>query len=320
MDHGAPPLARPEWVSADSRGRLVVADLSARDLKVYDAQGARVATVGRGGHGPGEFVALWAGQVYRDSIVAFDAAARRVSLFAPGGALARSFAIELGAGRPIRAVRVVDDSLLLVIATPHPLVPEPLVALMSLEGQVLSRFFTPTSYFEGLPALYEDAPVIADAAAGVVFTMLGGSDSLFAFDYTGRRVGAGVVRDQPALITGRSLLEANGGRWQRADGSYVNDGHRRVIRLAALDSGTAVVQVVAYSARSGIDLLEGGCFLALALSATGALTTIGRADIGAGLFGRSEDGVILLGYADTTTASPYVVRRARLVASRGSAP
>ncbi len=84
-------------------GRLAVAAGGAREIRLYDAEGAYLTTLGRRGEGPGEFTALtrvW--PLPGDSIMSYDRRLRRVSIFAPGGEFVRSFGFTvLEGGSPI---------------------------------------------------------------------------------------------------------------------------------------------------------------------------------------------------------------------------
>ena len=76
-------------------GRIVVANTGTNELRVFDAAGVYLTTWGRAGEGPGEFTALagvatWPG----DSIAAWDARSRVISIFDSGGTLGRTFFLE----------------------------------------------------------------------------------------------------------------------------------------------------------------------------------------------------------------------------------
>ena len=76
-------------------GRIVVANTGTNELRVFDAAGVHLTTWGRAGEGPGEFTALagvatWPG----DSIAAWDARSRVISIFDSGGILGRTFVLE----------------------------------------------------------------------------------------------------------------------------------------------------------------------------------------------------------------------------------
>ncbi|HLM69447.1 MAG TPA: hypothetical protein VK358_18040 [Longimicrobium sp.] len=76
-----------------TRNGFVAADAGTGELRFYDAEGRQLHKAGGKGRGPGEFQYIgWIGMLPGDSLAAWDPLARRVSVFAPGGAYARSFA------------------------------------------------------------------------------------------------------------------------------------------------------------------------------------------------------------------------------------
>lgn len=78
-----------------SDGRIVGADRQAEELPVFDSTGARVATWGRRGAGPGEFRHLVViGSAGGDSIWAYDAESRRLTILDPAGRVARSAVLD----------------------------------------------------------------------------------------------------------------------------------------------------------------------------------------------------------------------------------
>lgn len=75
-------------------GRIVVADGSSNELRVFDASGTHAATWSGEGEGPGEFtrlggVAPWPG----DSVIAWDAHRPDLAIFDPRGNVGRSFSL-----------------------------------------------------------------------------------------------------------------------------------------------------------------------------------------------------------------------------------
>lgn len=64
------------------------------EVRVYDAEGRYVETMGREGEGPGEFMRLSDLAIRADSLVAFDYFQRRVTVYAPDLSLARVFSID----------------------------------------------------------------------------------------------------------------------------------------------------------------------------------------------------------------------------------
>jgi hypothetical protein len=83
--------------SAD--GRIFVADRDAT-IRIYDAEGKHISGFGGSGEGPGEFRFLRTMFSYRgDSILAADAALRRISVFDSQGKFGRSFPNPVGVVR-----------------------------------------------------------------------------------------------------------------------------------------------------------------------------------------------------------------------------
>lgn len=78
------------WLEDD---RLVIADGLSRQLRFYSGEGQLLRTAGGEGEGPGEFRRLHSiSRTRGDSIVAWDAYLRRVTVFAPNGDFAYSTA------------------------------------------------------------------------------------------------------------------------------------------------------------------------------------------------------------------------------------
>lgn len=76
-------------------GSIVVADAIAAELRVFDAAGRFVRTIGRQGEGPGEFRNLGAVWQYHDSIAAWDRSLRRLTLFDALGNVGRVVTLAL---------------------------------------------------------------------------------------------------------------------------------------------------------------------------------------------------------------------------------
>jgi hypothetical protein len=80
-----------------SDGRLLIADRAENGIRVVDATGKLVRTVGRAGQGPGDFQAIrWAGRCGADSLLIWDAGRRQASMIGSTGSIARQFAIPTG--------------------------------------------------------------------------------------------------------------------------------------------------------------------------------------------------------------------------------
>ncbi|HKP76449.1 MAG TPA: hypothetical protein VJT67_13055 [Longimicrobiaceae bacterium] len=308
-DGGQPLLALPERISVDAGGRFVISDRSDKDVKIYGRDGRRALTVGRAGHGPGEFTYLITAQAYGDSLFAYDVVNARISIFTRDGRFARSM-------RPPPPdpfwVRVVDDSLFLAVATVPGDQRGDLLRLFRPDGSLVSSFFNQSRYLGRDPQLLQNTGVIADGAHGVVFAALNGADSVWAFDYHGRRLGSGPIDPVHPLVPVKELLARNHGRPRLPDGTHITDGVRDAFEIVALDSGSVALQVAPFDAKHGINPLDGGTLIVQALD-RGKLRMIARTDTVGGLLGRDREGsALLLRYVDDS-GDRYEVVRMRLL-------
>lgn len=81
-----------------SDGRIAVANGGSSEIRVFDATGRHVVSMGGPGNGPGEFGDLAALFCHADTLVAFDQSNERVSAFTPGGDLIRSLNLRYTTG------------------------------------------------------------------------------------------------------------------------------------------------------------------------------------------------------------------------------
>ncbi|HET7233487.1 MAG TPA: hypothetical protein VFJ16_25980 [Longimicrobium sp.] len=99
-------------------GRIVVASAGAQQLRIYGADGRLLRSVGRPGDGPGEFRApFWLARLRADSIVAWDVALRRFSIFTPAGEFVRSVRPAGTLGVFPQAVGVLPDGRYVIAAS-----------------------------------------------------------------------------------------------------------------------------------------------------------------------------------------------------------
>jgi hypothetical protein len=78
-----------------SDGSIVVANRGSHELRYFDATGVHLTSAGGRGGGPGEFEDLrWMGVMPGDSVVAYDIAHRRLSVFDAHGAFQYSSAVQ----------------------------------------------------------------------------------------------------------------------------------------------------------------------------------------------------------------------------------
>lgn len=90
-------------VDVDSDGRIYVLDQQAQQVRVFDAQGTLVRTIGRGGSGPGEF-SPGAGPLFvvrGDTVLVPDVLLQRVSWFVLSGDETGSFPLPMAEGIPV---------------------------------------------------------------------------------------------------------------------------------------------------------------------------------------------------------------------------
>ncbi len=307
-DGAAPVLALPIALSVDPRGAFVVADRSDKDVKAYGPDGRRLRAIGRPGYGPGEFVALATAQAYRDSVAAFDFLGSRISVFDASGRFARALPVRFDGVAKTWSLRVVDDSLFLLVGTPMGAPESDLLALVRPDGSLVSSFFNRRRYFEGDPQLIQRTAVLADARDGLVFAALVGGDSLYVFDYAGRPLAVHPLDPERPLVTSKALLKRNRGRPNDSRGRSVLDGNRIIVDLVALDSATVAVQLVRYDARQGVDQLEGGTLVVSALNG-GAVRTLARGQVRGALLGRDREARPLLLAYGSPAGDVHVVQR-----------
>ncbi|MBL8988305.1 MAG: hypothetical protein JNJ80_18680 [Gemmatimonadetes bacterium] len=89
------PVGSVRW---DGSGDIIIADLGASRLLVYDAAGTFVQPLGRRGDGPGEFRSISAVSLMPgDTVVTFDGSLRRLSYWHRRNGFARSVSLAAGA-------------------------------------------------------------------------------------------------------------------------------------------------------------------------------------------------------------------------------
>jgi len=82
----------PEWVRTDSRDNIYVKDARRADVRVFDASGQYLATIGRRGKGPGEMQEIVSMHVDGDDrLIVVDRISRRLTIFTNMG---KDFSVE----------------------------------------------------------------------------------------------------------------------------------------------------------------------------------------------------------------------------------
>lgn len=100
-------------------GRIVVSNAGTNELRFYGPDGRFLLSAGRSGGGPGEFRALQ--QVWRlpgDSLLAYDLAPPRLSVFSPSGEFVRSVQVQSPDGRQVLIHGPLSDRSLVVEGAP----------------------------------------------------------------------------------------------------------------------------------------------------------------------------------------------------------
>jgi hypothetical protein len=301
VDGNARILGRPLLLSTRPGGELVIADRSDKDIKIYSPAGSRLRSIGRPGEGPGEFLSLMGAQSYGDSLAAYDFLLRRLTIFSERGEAVRALTLN----PPAFAMRVVDDSLFLLIR--HPGQGGKLLRLVRRDGSTVSEFFDVRHTFHDRK-LRQLTAVFADGADGRIFAGVFGSDSVHVFDYQGRRLASGRI---PASVRMESLASAYaraGGRERLTDGRWFHDGINALMSLVALQDGRAALFVAPYDTRTGTDLLDGG-ELVVVTERRNQTIGVARQHVQAGLLGRDRAGsALLLRYRDTEATGIDLVR------------
>ena len=95
-------------VAVDGAGNFIVADGQIGEIRIFDASGAHLQTIGGAGEGPGEFRGLaGAWPTAEGAIVAVDTRLRRITRFGPDGELLATATFEGPGERPmIRPIRL----------------------------------------------------------------------------------------------------------------------------------------------------------------------------------------------------------------------
>jgi hypothetical protein len=98
----------------DDDGTVLVANAGSGEIRVYDAGGSYVRSIGQLGEGPGEFRGIsWIRRIQGDTLVAFDISTRRISIFTPGGEFVRSHTLDGYEIYPVALPALRDGSLII---------------------------------------------------------------------------------------------------------------------------------------------------------------------------------------------------------------
>ena len=100
-------------------GTIVVADRGPSELRLFDAAGVFIRSLGGRGEGPGEFAMLSEVWARGDTILASDGAQSRISVFGRGGGVLETIRVEVAQGRGYRTPHTqFRDGTILVLNAP----------------------------------------------------------------------------------------------------------------------------------------------------------------------------------------------------------
>jgi len=189
--------AEPEYqmfgvrgISRLSDGRIVLPNSGTQEIRWYGSDGTHLVSAGGQGEGPGEFTGLeWLGVLAGDSVVAYDARQRRLSLFDPHGVFVRSSLIEIDRWAamqyPVFSAVLSDGSLLATgrLIDQQNMAEGPMLVPMAIyrysqEGQGIDSLFDVPGW-EALVVIRRSDQVISMAVSGRPFgrsTRIGGAN------------------------------------------------------------------------------------------------------------------------------------------------
>ncbi|MBI4513270.1 MAG: hypothetical protein HY702_04090 [Gemmatimonadetes bacterium] len=134
-------LLHPSAIRTDSGGRVYVADIADRSVKVFDAFGTPITTLGGTGRGPGEFQRIQDFEVIAGEVIVLDSGLRRVVRMTEDGSVLGSWPTE---GEEVLA-SLGADVLILANSPEWSLVPPdgrtrpPLLRVLDLQGETRYR-------------------------------------------------------------------------------------------------------------------------------------------------------------------------------------
>ena len=99
---GAVAFGTVNWATRFPSGVIAVADAGGPALQYFDAKGAFIKSIGRGGAGPGDFrTVTWVARCAPDTAFALDFALGRITTFDEAGTMGRSFSVGTSGGAQI---------------------------------------------------------------------------------------------------------------------------------------------------------------------------------------------------------------------------
>jgi len=187
------------WIVAvrqQASGRILVATFDPIEIRVFERDGRLVATFGRKGQGPGEYLDISDLVVLpRDSLVVLDRMQRRISILGPDGNYASSFSFKAPfATSPfdVSLQPLLDGTLLIGYAEVTATQPSPdPVSVYQYAGRYstagvrigsVAKFFAGEYFLQATPGGYGGGSAFWDRAFGRRGTLLATGESILAGD------------------------------------------------------------------------------------------------------------------------------------------
>jgi hypothetical protein len=184
------PLIAFTSVKVNNKGMIYISDYLSSNIKVYNQEGKIINIIGRGGHGPGEFVAH-AGIAFdkNDNLYVVDTGTRRISVFDSTGMFKYFFKIDDGFGiyRP-DFIDIVNENIILNVVDVNTIYNDItssfILGLFTKEGKPVRQF----GKFEKIYSKYYlpscmYAFATADEEKNIIYYTEGATYKIFAYNY-----------------------------------------------------------------------------------------------------------------------------------------
>lgn len=305
-DNGGPILAKPLSAVELADGRVLIADASDRDIKIYDATGMRTGVLGRRGEGPNEFRTMGGMVLVGQSVIALDNSRQLLNRF-DATSLAPTAPIRLTIKEVPLGLAAGNSGELLVPLFPVGASRGNLVMVIDTMGKVRGGVLKQKDYFNDNPWLIQRALPMAAASGGLVFAAAGvGVPELMIYDADGKLLatvplalrdpsGTRIVASAKTLRGDKTLQEITA-----LPGGDVIHGAEFLYAMAALpDSAVALVFRV-FDVVQGVDAVEAG-ELAIVRKCPDGWRLSNAVPFPGLLAGTATDGALLsVAYADST--------------------
>jgi len=290
------PLVDPFHVVTNRAGLLIVADRSEKALTVFDLHGSQLRRIGGVGTDPGQFITLAGAALIGDTMAVYDYNSATVTLLSLSGRVLGQRLLPFTGAVRARTVRTINDSLMLVVEYPGGKTAAPMLSLTGTDLRVRAKFWILKDYFARTPRFFVGYSVPhADGGYGIVAGGVVGGDSLHVFDYNGRSVAAGSLRDERgrAVRSIEAIARANHDSAFTRDGKFVGAEVDAFAEVVAVGDDIVVVQLSRPPAGALFrrDINDSNTFVAVAVErTTKTVRTLGGLRMRGTLVGRPARG------------------------------